>query len=77
MQVAGLFGSNFILGPQAAGADVHLFGFAIHGDCGSVDIGVKPAIGMPFGMANVFAEHRRFSTNFALQDEYSLELVTG
>ena len=72
-----LFGSNFILGSQAAGADLDLFHFAINHDGCCMDIGIEPPVGMAFGMANILTEHRCFTANFALQDRNSFDILTS
>jgi hypothetical protein len=52
---------------QAAGAQVHLSGFTLDGDGHRVDIGYPLAVGMPFRVAHVMTELRRFATDIALQ----------
>jgi hypothetical protein len=56
-----------VLGAQAAGAQVHLFGLTIDGDGHWVDVGYPLAVGMPFRVAHVMTELGRFATDIALQ----------
>jgi hypothetical protein len=52
-----------------------LFGFSLYHDCSRMDIGLEAAVGMSFGMTDVFTEHRRFSANITFQGVFSLELL--
>jgi hypothetical protein len=67
-----LFGFDFVLGPNATGAEFHLLGFSIHHHGSCMYIGIKTPIGMLFGMADILSKHGGFTANLALQDMNSL-----
>ena len=45
-----------MLAAQASGTQVKVFGLAVYGDSGRVDIGHPAAVGVPFGVADVMAK---------------------
>ena len=53
---------DFMLGAQAAGAQVEPFGFTIYNNPCRVDIGHPVAVGMALGMAHVVPELECFPT---------------
>jgi hypothetical protein len=66
---------NFVLCPDAASAKIQLLGFAIYHDRRRMDIGVKTAVCMVFGMADILTEHRCFSADFTLQGKNSFDIL--
>ena len=60
---------------DASGAKIHLLGFTVYHDRRRMDIRVKTAVCMVFGMADILTEHRCFPTDITLQDVFSLELL--
>jgi hypothetical protein len=72
-----LLGFNFVLGADTTGTNMELLRLSLHHDCGRVDVGFEAAVGMSFGMADIFTEHRCFTTNITLQSVYSLELLAS
>jgi hypothetical protein len=61
MRMKVLFGFNFVLSAQTSGAEIELLKLAVNHNRSRMDIGVKPAIGMPFGMADILTKHRAFT----------------
>ena len=68
-----LFGFDFILSPDAAGTQVHSFGFTIDHDGRGMYVSIKAAVGMLLGMADVLTKHWGFPTDVTLQNRYSLD----
>jgi hypothetical protein len=70
-----LFSFDLVLGADASGAEVKLFGFAFNHHRRGMNIGFEAAVGMPLGMADVLTEHRCFPTNITLQGVCSLRII--
>ena len=66
-----LTGFNFVLGPDASGAEMELFGLSFHHYRRGMNVGFEATIGMPLRMADVLAERRCLSTDITFQGIFS------
>lgn len=63
----GLNFGYFIIGAEAAGAEVETNHLSTEHETGGMDVGSPIAVGVPLGMADVMTEHGSFPTKIALQ----------
>jgi hypothetical protein len=56
---------------------MEMLGLAINQNSCGMDIRIESPISMLFRMADVLTEHRCFSTDIALQGEYSFDFLIG
>ena len=73
MRGVELLDAGFVLGSDASGAEMQLFGLAVDCNGGRMHIGIKTAVGMLLRMTDVLAEHRALSTNITLQGKFSFD----
>ena len=69
---------EFVLTPQAAGADFDAPNFPVHAQSLLVYVGQESGLGAPLGVAHVVARHTDFATDFTLHScSHSLRQTQG
>ena len=71
------FSGFLALGADAAGAEVHLGGLTVDNDDSLLNIGQRPLVGAPLGMAYIMPELGRLAANITLQFFFPFDFAQG